>query len=74
MDLHDDIIERAWNSGKRKDETIENQEFIHHEQTPKEGIYHLDETRIRIMLCVSFTNLNWWQATDLACHLLFLRD
>ena len=26
--------------------------------TPEEGINHLDETRIRIMLCVFFTNLN----------------
>ena len=37
--------------------------------TPEEGINHLDEIRIRIMLCVYFTNLNWWQATDLAYYL-----
>ena len=49
--------------------TKENQEFSYHEQTLKEGIYHLDETRIRIMLCVSFTNLDWWQTTDLAYYL-----
>ena len=61
MDLRDDESlelgeKKRWNNWKR--------EFIHHEQTPKEGIYHLDKTRIRIMLCLSFTNLNWWQATD----------
>ena len=36
-------------------------------------INHLDETRIRIMLCISFTNLNWWQATDLAYYLFSLK-
>ena len=46
-----------------------NWEFTHHEQTPEERIHYLDEARIRIMLCVSFTNLNWWQATDLAYYL-----
>ena len=52
---------KKWNNRKR--------EFIHQEQTPKEGINHLDETRIRIMSCLSFTNLNWWQAMDLAYYL-----
>ena len=33
-------------------------EFIHQEQAPKEGINHLEETRIRITLCVSIPNLN----------------
>mgnify|MGYP005831116495 CR=1 FL=1 len=29
----------------------------------------LDETRIRITLCLSFTNSNWWQAMELAYYL-----
>ena len=33
-----------------------NREFTYHEQTPEEWIHHLDEARIRIMLCVSLTN------------------
>ena len=31
-------------------------EFIHQEQTPKEVINHLDEIRIRFMLCLSSSN------------------
>ena len=31
-------------------------EFIHHEQTPKEGITQLAKRRIRNMLCLSSTN------------------
>ena len=38
-------------------------------RTPAERIKHLDETRTIIMLCVSFTNINWWQATDFAYYL-----
>ena len=38
-------------------------------RTPEEGINHLEETRIRITLRVSFTNLDWWQATDFAYYL-----
>ena len=37
--------------------------------TLEEGINHLDEARISVMLCSSFTNLNWRQATDLAYYL-----
>ena len=33
-------------------------EFIHQEQTPKEGITHLDEIRIRFIVCLSFIKLN----------------
>ena len=57
---------------RKKDEQQAAKNFIPPGQTLKERINHLDETRIRIMLCVSFTNLNWWQATDLAYH-LFLK-
>ena len=35
----------------------------------KKKLDYLDETIIRITLCVSFTNLTWWQATDLAYYL-----
>ena len=48
-------------------------EFIHQEQTPKEGITHLDEIRIRFIVCLSFIKLNWWQAMDFAYYLFFLK-
>ena len=47
-------------------------EFIHQEQTPKEGITHLDEIRIRFIVCLSFIKLNWWQ-TNFAYYLFFLK-
>ena len=34
---------------------------------------HLYETRLRIKLGVSFTNLDWWQATDFAYYLFSLK-
>ena len=43
---------------KRKDEKHLELEFIHQEQTPKEGITHLDEIRIRFIVCLSFIKLN----------------
>ena len=60
-----------WNNLELQKEKMNNLEprIWYHERTPKERIKHLDETRIRIMLCVSFTNLDWWQATDLAYYL-----
>ena len=42
-------------------------------QTPKEGITHLDEIRIRFIVCLSFIKLNWWQAMDFAYYLFFLK-
>ena len=33
-------------------------EFIHEEQTPKEGINQLEEIRIRFIVCLSFIKLN----------------
>ena len=43
---------------KRKDGEHLELEFIHHEQTPKEGINHLGEIRIRFIVCLSFVKLN----------------
>ena len=43
---------------RKKDEQQAAKNFIPPGQTLKERINHLDETRIRIMLCLSFTNLN----------------
>ena len=62
-----------WNNLELPKEKMNNLEprIWYHERTPKEGINHLEETRIRITLRVSFTNLDWWQATDL-CILLIL--
>ena len=47
---------RKLNSGKEKMKTLE-LEFIHQEQTPKEGINHLDEIRIRFIVCLSFIKM-----------------
>ena len=43
---------------KRKDGKHLELEFIHHEQTLKEGVTHLDEIRIRFIVCLSFIKLN----------------
>ena len=48
-------------------------EFIQQEQTPKEGINHFEEIRIRFIVCLPFINLDWWQAMDLAYYLFFLK-
>ena len=48
-------------------------EFIPQEQTPKGGITHLDEIRIRFIVCLSFIKLNWWQDMDFAYYLFFLK-
>ena len=48
-------------------------EFIHQEQTPKEGINHFEEIRIRFIVCLSFIKLNWWQAMYFAYYLFFLK-
>ena len=54
---------------ERRDEQLRTDKLIPL-RTPEEGINHLDETRTRIMLCVSFTNLNWWQAMDFGILLI----
>ena len=33
-------------------------EFIQQEQTPKEGVNHFEEIRIRFIVCLSFIKLN----------------
>ena len=62
------MAEEIWTQEKKDGEHLE-LEFIHQEQTPKEGINHLDEIRIRFIVCLSFIKLNWWQAMDLAYYL-----
>ena len=54
---------------ERKDEASQTEKCDMMNNSRKKKLDHLDETIIRIMLCVSFTNLNWWQATDLAYYL-----
>ena len=61
-----------WTPEKKRWKHLE-LEFIHQEQTPKEGITHLDEIRIRFIVCLSFIKLNWWQAMDLAYYLFLLK-
>ena len=43
---------------ERKDEKHLELEFIHDKRTLKEGINHLDEIRIRFIVCLSFIKLN----------------
>ena len=61
-----------WTPEKKRWKHLE-LEFIHQEQTPKEGINHLDEIRIRFIVCLSFIKINWWQAMDFAYYLFFLK-
>ena len=68
----DDMAEEIWTPEKKRWKHLE-LEFIHQEQTPKEGINHLDEIRIRFIVCLSFIKLNWWQAMDFAYYLFFLK-
>lgn len=53
----DKMAEEILNSGKEKMKHLK-LEFIHQEQTPKEGITHFDEIRIIFIVCLSFIKLN----------------
>ena len=68
----DEMAEEIWTPEKKRWKHLE-LEFIHQEQTPKKGIKHLDEIRIRFIVCLSFIKLNWWQAMDFAYYLFFLK-
>ena len=59
-----------WNNLELRKEKWTN-EIKNYDESPEKGINHLDETRIRITLCLAFTHLDWWQATDF-CILLIL--
>jgi len=54
---------------KRKDEACRTEKCDMMNNSGKKKLDHLAETIIRITLCVSFSNLDWWQATDLAYYL-----
>ena len=60
----DEMAEKTLNSEKENMKHL-GLEFIHHEQTPKEGITHFEEIRIRFIVCLSFIKLNWWRANGL---------
>ena len=66
------MAEEIWTPEKKRWKHLE-LEFIPQEQTPKEGITHLDEIRIRFIVCLSFIKLNWWQAMDFAYYLFLLK-
>ena len=55
---------------KRKDEAPRTEKCYMMNNSGKKKLDHLDETIIRITIYAFFTNLNWWQATDLAYYLL----
>ncbi len=40
----------------------------------KKELNHPEEIRIRFIVCLSFTNLDWWQAMDLAYYLFPLKE
>ena len=63
---------KIWTPEKKRWKHLE-LEFIHQEQTPKKRINHFEEIRIRFIVCLSFTKLNWWQAMDFAYYLFFLK-
>ena len=54
---------------KRKDEASWTEKCDMMNNSGKKKLDHSDETIIRITVCVSFTNVNWWQTTDLAYYL-----
>ena len=56
---------KRWNTRTEKCDMMNN--------SGKKKLDQLNETIIRITLCVSFTNINWWQATDFAYYLFFLK-
>ena len=57
MGLRDEIMRKTWDSGKRKDEASQTEKCDMMNNSGKKKLDHLDETIIRITLCVSFTNL-----------------
>ena len=64
--------EKTLNSGKEKMKHLEPRMW-HDEQLRKEEIDHLEEIRIRFIVCLSFIKLNWWQAMDFSYYLFFLK-
>ena len=58
MELRDEIMQKAWNSGKEKDEASQTEKCDMMNNSGKKKLDHSDETIIRITVCVSFTNLN----------------
>ena len=68
----DEMTEEIWTPEKKRWKDLE-LEFIPQEQTLKEGITHLDEIRIRFIVCLSFIKLNWWPTMDFAYYLFFLK-
>ena len=74
MEHRDDIIEKTWNSGKGKDETLERRITSSWTISGRKELNHLDEIRIRFIVCLSFIKLNWWQTMDFAYYLFFLKS
>ena len=72
MELRDGTSEKLGTPEKKRWKHLE-LEFIHQEQTPKKRINHLDEIRIRFIICLTFIKLTWWQAMDFAYYLFLLQ-
>ena len=58
---------------KRKDETLETRITSSWTISERKELNHLEEIRIRFIVCLSFIKLNWWQAMDFAYYLFFLK-
>ena len=58
MGLRDEIMRKTWDSGKRNDEASRTEKCDMMKSSGKKKLDQLDETIIRITLCVSFTNLD----------------
>jgi hypothetical protein len=57
MELLDEIIDML-GTPKKKDEQLGTENLFIMNKIPEEGIKSLEGTRIRIMICLSFINLN----------------
>ena len=55
---------------KEKNETIEISKLM---SLRSRELNHLDETRVRITLCLSFINLNWWRANGFGIILILVK-
>ena len=72
MELRDEIMRKTLNSGKERRATL-NREFIHHEQTPEEGIKspQLDQNKNYDMSILHQIKL--MKSSGFAYYLFFLK-
>ena len=64
---------RKLNSRKEKLKTLGTRIYSSRTNSGRKELNHLDEIRIRFIICLSFIKLNWWQAMDFSYYLFFLK-